>query len=132
MLNAGGARSCAGGGAQEDAKAFLCALKMVAAALQYISQSGPLRERNMTNAIKIDCPGILQCLCTRQSHQYETEPYIHSSASSTSVVRVYNDTAGYPGTRPLWHIQHAVLSCVAFVESCMTAPIGFSKGCYEL
>jgi hypothetical protein len=40
--------SGAGGGAQEDAKAFLCALEMVAAALQYISRSGPLRERNMT------------------------------------------------------------------------------------
>jgi hypothetical protein len=48
MLNACGARSGAGGGAQEDAKAFLCALEMVAAALQYISQSGPLRERHMT------------------------------------------------------------------------------------
>jgi hypothetical protein len=33
MLNACGARSGAGGGAQEDAKAFLCALEMVAAAL---------------------------------------------------------------------------------------------------
>jgi hypothetical protein len=48
MLNACGARSGAGGGAQEDAKAFLCALEMAAAALQYISRSGPLRERNMT------------------------------------------------------------------------------------
>jgi hypothetical protein len=45
MLNACGARSGAGGGAQEDARAFLCALEMVAAALQYISRSGPLRER---------------------------------------------------------------------------------------
>jgi hypothetical protein len=36
MLNACGARSGAGGGAQENAKAFLCALEMVAAALQYI------------------------------------------------------------------------------------------------
>jgi hypothetical protein len=32
------------GGAQEHAKAFLCAL-MVAAAFNYISQSGPLREQ---------------------------------------------------------------------------------------
>jgi hypothetical protein len=47
MLNACGARSGAGGGAQEDAKAFLCVLEMVATALQYISRSGPLRERKM-------------------------------------------------------------------------------------
>jgi hypothetical protein len=33
---------------QEVAKAFLCALEMVAAALQYISRSEPLREGNMT------------------------------------------------------------------------------------
>jgi hypothetical protein len=39
--------------AQADAKAFLCALEMVAAALQYISQSGPLRERNMTIALEL-------------------------------------------------------------------------------
>jgi hypothetical protein len=44
MLSACGARSGAGGGAQEDAKVFLCALEMVAADLQYISRSGPLRE----------------------------------------------------------------------------------------
>jgi hypothetical protein len=38
MLNACGARSGAGGGAQEDAKPFLGALEMVSAALQSISQ----------------------------------------------------------------------------------------------
>jgi hypothetical protein len=59
MLNACGARSGAGGGAQEDAKAFLCALEMVAAALQYISRSGPLRERNMTIGLTLQCLGIL-------------------------------------------------------------------------
>jgi hypothetical protein len=53
MLIACGARSGAGGGAQEDAKAFLCALEMVASALQYISQSGLLRERNMTIALTL-------------------------------------------------------------------------------
>jgi hypothetical protein len=52
-LNACGARSGAGGGAQEDAKAFLCALEMVAAALKYISQSGSLRERNMTSGLTL-------------------------------------------------------------------------------
>jgi hypothetical protein len=68
MLNACGARSGAGGGAQEDAKAFLCALEMVAAALQYISRSGPLGERNMT--IGLGNIGIsnnlcrLQCVCS--------------------------------------------------------------------
>jgi hypothetical protein len=53
MLNACGARSGTGGGAQEDANAFLCAPEMVAAALQYISQSGPLREQNMTIALTL-------------------------------------------------------------------------------
>jgi hypothetical protein len=53
MLNACGARCGAGGGAQEDAKAILCVLEMVAAALQYISQSGSLREQNMTIALKL-------------------------------------------------------------------------------
>jgi hypothetical protein len=41
MLNACGATSGAGEGEKEDAKAFLCALEMVAAALQYIIQGGP-------------------------------------------------------------------------------------------
>jgi hypothetical protein len=53
MLNVCGARSGAFRGAQEDAKAFMCAVEMVGAALRYTSQSGPLREQKITLALTL-------------------------------------------------------------------------------